>query len=544
MARSTANSRRLGGVKSAALACCLVLASRTNTIDAFVPSQLSLTASTRSSSNSHARPSIQQQHSALPESFSDVLSNPEASLSSIQSMVSSELLQSSDKFTHLVSSLTSGEISPAALLSSIMSDPVVSDMLSQIATPWHLLSIGLFTMGAAVVALLAQPDDYVGVGAPYEPGTTTYSPAASEEFYASRPALVAKRILKLAGLTSAFNSGLIFDWLVLGKLLKDEEYKALRRAEPRRAKEALGLCTKLGPTFIKLGQALSIRTDIIPEAYALELRSLQDAVPPFDSGTAYEVLRKELGVRDLNEVFSELSKEPVASASIGQVYKGRLRSNGKEVAVKVQRPGILAEIALDLHVLRVLTPIQTTLQNAANGVKTSQEDIDAAIALVDEWGRGFVAETDYRLEAENTINFEKAMRERGLDAVCAPPVVEEYTRDKVLVTEWVDGTRLDSSQSPDVPRLCGVAINAYLTMLLDTGCLHCDPHPYVALSVIRRRSSFHALFVHIIHILSSHALFVPPPPRLSPALQQWQPPSYHRWQAMYSRLGNDPGSAK
>lgn len=136
----------------------------------------------------------------------------------------------------------------------------------------------------------------------------------------------------------------------------------------------------------------------------------------------------------------------------------------------------MAEIALDLHVLRVLTPIQTILQNAANGVKTSKEDIDTAITLVDEWGRGFVAETDYLLEARNTMDFETAMRKRGLEAVCAPQVVEHLVRPKLLVTEWVNGTRLDRDASPDVPRLCGVAINAYLTMLLDTGVLHCDPH--------------------------------------------------------------------
>jgi len=82
-----------------------------------------------------------------------------------------------------------------------------------------------------------------------------------------------------------------------------------------------------------------------------------------------------------------------------------------------------------------------------------------------------------RLEAKNIIQFEKAMRARGLDAVCAPAVVEDLVRDTVLVTEWVEGTRLDRDASPDVPRLCGVAINAYLTMLLDTGTLHCDPHP-------------------------------------------------------------------
>merc|ERR1740139_911102 len=175
-------------------------------------------------------------------------------------------------------------------------------------------------------------------------------------------------------------------------------------------------------------------------------------------------------------MFASLSESSVASASIGQVYKGTLK-DGRVVAVKVQRPGILGEIALDLHVLRLLTPVQTVLQNAVNGIGTSQEDIDTALTLVDEWGRGFVAETDYRLEAENTARFEFAMRKRGLDAVCAPTVVDELVLDKVLVTEWVEGTRLDADKSPDVPRLCGVAINAYLTMLLDTGVLHCDPHP-------------------------------------------------------------------
>lgn len=127
---------------------------------------------------------------------------------------------------------------------------------------------------------------------------------------------------------------------------------------------------------------------MIPEAYALELRQLQDAVPPFSSDEAYEILRKEFGVSDLTTVFSSLSDKPVASASIGQVYKGVLAANGKEVAVKVQRPGILAEIALDLYILRLLSPVQTILQNAANGIKTDQADIDLAIALVDEWGRG------------------------------------------------------------------------------------------------------------------------------------------------------------
>ncbi|KAL7497991.1 hypothetical protein ACHAWT_006846 [Skeletonema menzelii] len=361
---------------------------------------------------------------------------------------------------------------PTELQSAIDSLP------SLLTTPegiFQAAAIALFTSGSLFLSWLNSPDDYSQT--PYEPGPNTYDPKAAEEFYAKRPFMVLKRILRLASLTAVFNTGLLFDWLILGKLLRDEEYTALRRNEPQRAKEALVLCQQLGPTFIKLGQALSIRTDLLPEIYALELRALQDAVPPFDSTEAREVLKRELGVRDLNRLFETLSEEPVASASIGQVYRGTLRDSQKDVAVKVQRPGILGEIALDLYVLRLLTPIQTKLQNAVNRQKTTQEDIDTAVSLVDEWGRGFVAETDYRLEARNTVQFEEAMRMRKLDAVCAPAVVEDLVRDKVLVTEWVEGTRLDRDASDDVPRLCGVAINAYLTMLLDTGVLHCDPHP-------------------------------------------------------------------
>jgi ABC1 atypical kinase-like domain len=356
-----------------------------------------------------------------------------------------------------------------------VNDSLLNDLSILLSTPWHAAAVAAFAFGNALLFFIASPDDFSD--APFEPGTNTYNPVAMSDFYAKRPLMVFKRILRLTFLTGAFNTGLLFDWLVLGKLLGDEEYMALRNAEPRRAKDALVLCQQLGPTFIKLGQALSIRTDLIPASYALELRQLQDAVPPFDSDEAVEILRKELQVSDIRSVFSSLSPKPVASASIGQVYRGTLVSNGKEVAVKVQRPGILAEIALDLHVLRILTPIQTILQNAANRRPTNQADIDTAISLVDEWGRGFVAETDYRLEAENTRNFEAAMRKRNLDAVCAPIIVDDLVRDKVLVTEWVTGTRLDRDESPDVPRLCGVAINAYLTMLLDTGVLHCDPHP-------------------------------------------------------------------
>ena len=225
-------------------------------------------------------------------------------------------------------------------------DPTTIELIQSALTPWHLAAIGAFGVGSSLLYFITTPEIFDE--APYAPGTTTYSPQAADEFYKKRPLMVAKRLLKLAVLTSSFNSGILFDWLVLGKLFRDEEYTALRKNEPRRAKVALKLCEQLGPTFIKLGQALSIRTDLVPEAYALELRQLQDAVPPFDSIEAREVLKRELGVNDLSQVFADLSPEPVASASIGQVYRGTLAENGKDVAVKVQRPGILAEIALGM----------------------------------------------------------------------------------------------------------------------------------------------------------------------------------------------------
>ncbi|CAB9506169.1 OF BC1 COMPLEX KINASE 3, chloroplastic [Seminavis robusta] len=409
--------------------------------------------------------------SLLPSSVSfDVPSWLVDASATVDSSVS---LPSALQFPELSQQLAS--LAASVNLNGVIDPELSASLSSAVTVPWYLELIAAFAAGNAFLLWLNSPDNEME--APYEPGTTTYSPEAAAEYYGRRPLLVAKRILRLALLTGAFNTGVLFDWLILGKLFRDEEYTALKRAEPRRAKVALSLCEKLGPTFIKLGQALSIRTDLIPEAYALELRKLQDAVPPFDSDEARRVICDELGIRDVSEVFSTLSSEPVASASIGQVYRGTLATNGKDVAVKVQRPGILAEIALDLHVLRVLSPIQTILQNAANGLKTSQVDIDNAILLIDEWGRGFVAETDYLLEAKNTIDFGKAMENRGLNAVCAPRVVDTMTRNKLLVTEWVEGTRLDRDASPDVPRLCGVAINAYLTMLLDTGVLHCDPHP-------------------------------------------------------------------
>ena len=286
-----------------------------------------------------------------------------------------------------------------AELQSILYDAAVT-----LTADYRTLPVTFITVFLMVVFGFGQDDSTIG--SPFEAGSSTYNPQKSDDYYGSRPLFVFRRLLKLAQITGNFNIKLLYDWR-MGKLEANEE---------ERAKEALELITQLGPTYIKLGQALSIRTDLIPKAYALEFRKLQDAVPPFDSDTAKDIIKAELGVSDLSTVFKTLSDKPVASASIGQVYRGTLL-DGTDVAVKVQRPNILGAIALDLYLLRLLTPLQVKASNAIRKRSVSQADIDVSLALVDEWGRGFVAEVDYRLEAANTKQFQAAMIARKLDAV-------------------------------------------------------------------------------------------------------------------------------
>ena len=149
---------------------------------------------------------------------------------------------------------------------------------------------------------------------PYGGGADAYDPELAAKFYQERPLLVAERVISLLQATLGFQLKLFLDWRT-GNLQRNEKI---------RAKEALALATECGPTIIKLAQALSIRTDLIPEAYALELRQLQDAVPPFSDAQAKKVIEQQLG-RPIDDVFEDFDETSIASASIGQVYRATLR---------------------------------------------------------------------------------------------------------------------------------------------------------------------------------------------------------------------------
>jgi predicted unusual protein kinase regulating ubiquinone biosynthesis (AarF/ABC1/UbiB family) len=209
-----------------------------------------------------------------------------------------------------------------------------------------------------------------------------------------------------------------------------------------------------------VGQSLSIRTDILSPAYIRGLASLQDKVTAFDSNKAKQILEEEWG-QSVDSVLSKISNEPVAAASLGQVYKATMK-DGTEVAVKVQRPNIMNQIALDMHLLREFAPIAK---------RTFNLNTDA-VGTVDAWGAGFVDELDYIQEAENGKYFMEKIQETALkDVVLAPTVVDELTTRSVLVTEWIDGERLDKSSSEDITILCSICMNTYLAMLLELGLL-------------------------------------------------------------------------
>lgn len=325
---------------------------------------------------------------------------------------------------------------------------------------------------------LSQPDENYRSGMePYPRGL--YDPIAAQAYYSKHPKLVAQRVLELLRLSNRFIINILIDKYVT----KREEQNRSQRAS-----ELLSLITKLGPTAIKVGQALSVRSDLIPTEFAEALSTLQDQVPPFPDKLAKKLLRSELGNEryQLLGIDSKTKKGPVASASIGQVYKGSL--GDIQVAVKVQRPNVLAEIALDLYIVREFAPIYQKVMGSATNLQ----------ALANEWGRGFIAELDYREEATNTIRFNYEMEARQLNAVCAPTVLTDYSTEQVLVTEWVDGTRLDQSDAADVPRLCAVALNAYLVMLLELKSLHCDPHPVCLMTLLRQSKNVTRLSVYLI----------------------------------------------
>lgn len=293
----------------------------------------------------------------------------------------------------------------------------------------------------------------------------TYDPDAIAKYWARRPTAVATRIVQLVSSGGAFLARLLFD-VVSGR--RDEA------AELALAVEGRQTLTSLGPAAIKLGQALAIRPDILSPAAMAELQKLCDKVPSFDSRVAMSVLCRELGVASPLDVYASITPEPIAAASLGQVYKAVLRETGETVAVKVQRPGVLETVSVDLFVLRRVAQF---LQRVSPPRRADAGDGTDFVALLDEWASRFFEELDYVKEGQNAELFAAQLAE-DLPQVVVPRTYAKYTSRRVLTAEWVDGEKLAQSSASDVGGLVNLGVLTYLKQLLEPGMLfHADPHP-------------------------------------------------------------------
>lgn len=287
-----------------------------------------------------------------------------------------------------------------------------------------------------------------------------YDPKAIAQYYKKRPWLAAWRTISVTWM---------FAWFLLG-LKWDEWQNKVEQNKYKRAAELREILTKLGPTFIKVGQALSTRPDLIRKDFLEELVKLQDQLPPFDTTIAFKIVETELD-RTVEEVFSQISPKPVAAASLGQVYRARLKS-GEEVAVKVQRPNLLPTLTLDLYLMRWAASWLAPWLPLNLG-----HDLTL---IVDEFGTKLFEEIDYLNEGRNAEKFAANFRDNP--EVKVPAIYWRYSSNRVLTLEWIYGIKLTDTeqiekQGMDTDFLIRIGVTAGLQQLLEHGFFHADPHP-------------------------------------------------------------------
>ncbi|OLP17686.1 hypothetical protein BST81_15310 [Leptolyngbya sp. 'hensonii'] len=287
----------------------------------------------------------------------------------------------------------------------------------------------------------------------------SYDAAAIAAYYRYRPLQAIGRFL-----------GIIWPFLTFYVALWwDRRTDRLQQNERQRAVQLREMLTDLGPAYIKIGQALSTRPDLVSPIYLEELTQLQDQLPPFPNEVAFRFIEEELGDRP-DKLYAELSPQPIAAASLGQVYKGKLPT-GEVVAVKVQRPGLAERITLDLYILRRLAAWMM------GNMKRVRSDL---VGILDEFGSRIFEEMDYIQEGHNAERF--AQLYGHLQDIYVPRIYWKYTQRRVLTMEWVTGTKLTQpevihAQGIDARYLIDVGVQCSLRQLLEHGFFHADPHP-------------------------------------------------------------------
>jgi predicted unusual protein kinase regulating ubiquinone biosynthesis (AarF/ABC1/UbiB family) len=287
-----------------------------------------------------------------------------------------------------------------------------------------------------------------------------YDPEEIAHYYQRRPWKAIWRTIGIIWVLTGFLLG--FAW--------DEWINRSEKNKLKRAAQLREILTKLGPTFIKVGQALSTRPDLIRKDFLEELVKLQDRLPPFDNELAMRLIEKELD-RTPDELYREISPAPVAAASLAQVYRARLHS-GEEVAVKVQRPNLKAILTLDLYLIRWAAATFGRFLPLNLG-----HDLDL---IVDEFGCKLFEEIDYINEGRNAEKFAENFRNNP--QVKVPQIYWRYCSTKVLTLEWINGYKLTGTQyladagiNPE--SIIEIGVTTGLQQLLEHGFFHADPHP-------------------------------------------------------------------
>jgi ubiquinone biosynthesis protein len=278
------------------------------------------------------------------------------------------------------------------------------------------------------------------------------------------------RMSEIAQVAVKHGFGYFFSRNKLTDLLPGQEISPDGDASSERGRRLRETFDELGPTFVKFGQLLSTRPDVVPPDIVVELRKLQDDVSPFPFSQVEQVISEELG-QPIERLFVEFVEQPIAAASIGQVHDAVL-PNGRRVAVKVQRPTAPRQIEADLALLYQAAKIAKDRVRAL--------DFIDAQSLVDEFARSLREELDYRQEARNASTFHRNFA--GHPRVHIPRVYWSYTGARVLTLEFLDGTKIADLQPGELSederrRLAYAMAEAWMTMVFRHGIFHGDPHP-------------------------------------------------------------------
>lgn len=304
-----------------------------------------------------------------------------------------------------------------------------------------------------------------------------YDPKLVARYYNIRPDRVVARVVQLA--VEAARFGLLRARYYVDELVSNDSLTERQRFElaaRRRTDSADSLCasiTRLGPAFIKIAQAASMRPDVIGSELARKLQSLQNNVTtPFPIEDALALIRSELGARP-TAVFDRFDVQPVAGASLGMVFRASI--DGKPVAVKLQRPGVAESIALDFYIVRSIVGVGQRLFGYRSDI----------VRAVDEYASRMFEELDYRVEVKNMTKFKKIYD--GFSNVIVPSPFARYTAKKVLISEFVIGNKIiDENCEVKVSELGVVetGIKFALTQLLDKGFLHAGKLPHFSRGLV------------------------------------------------------------